>query len=238
MIKAILFDLDGTLLNMSTEYFVEKYYKLLARDFKDVKNCELFLKGFNIGYFDMRANDTDKTNDVIFVESLKKNYPDYTDEIYQDVSKFYQTSFNELADNLEDHSSARKMIKDLKEKGYKIVLATNPVFPRVATIQRLHWIGIDENDFELITTFENSSRSKPNPEYYKQISEKINVLPEHCLMIGNDVIEDLSAAKVGMKTYLVTDNLHNHSTEDYHYDYKSDLKELEKFVEKLPKLEE
>ena len=115
----------------------------------------------------------------------------------------------------------KTVIKILKEKGVRVVLATNPVFPAVATLNRIRWAGLNSEDFEYITTYENSSYCKPNPSYYQEILAKIGVEPSQCIMVGNDVGEDMVApSQLGMKTFLLTDCLINKtqkSVEEYNH---------------------
>jgi FMN phosphatase YigB (HAD superfamily) len=73
---------------------------------------------------------------------------------------------------------------------------------------RLSWIGLQPSDFDFITSYENSSYCKPNPDYYREILKKYDARPEDCLMIGNDVEEDGAAsAQAGIEAFLVLDNL-------------------------------
>lgn len=80
----------------------------------------------------------------------------------------------------------------------------------IAQCQRIKWSGLNEKDFAYITSYENSRYCKPNPSYYKELAQKINVLPNECLMVGNDTLEDMYAAKqAGMHVFLLTDCLIN-----------------------------
>ena len=88
----------------------------------------------------------------------------------------------------------------------KIALATIPLFPAIAIQQRCRWAGIDGFPFTLITSFENMRYSKPSPEYYGEIAHHLAVPPDECLMIGNDHVDDLPAAAIGMETFLVLDD--------------------------------
>lgn len=95
-----------------------------------------------------------------------------------------------------------------------MALATNPIFPMAATETRIRWAGLEPSDFILVTAYENSWYCKPNPAYYREILEKLNLEPEECLMVGNDVTEDMAAAKIGMNVFLLTDCLVNKERED------------------------
>ncbi|MBQ1492474.1 MAG: HAD family hydrolase, partial [Blautia sp.] len=98
--------------------------------------------------------------------------------------------------------------------GARVILATNPLFPMVATYSRIRWAGLTPEDFELITTYDNSTTCKPNPAYYLEILEKTGLRPEECLMVGNDVGEDMVAETLGMKVFLLTDCLINLGKKD------------------------
>ena len=79
------------------------------------------------------------------------------------------------------------VIKEAKKKGIEVYLATNPIFPRCATMNRIDWAGLDPEDFKIITTYEDHVYCKPNPEYFLQILEQFELDPSECLMVGNDV---------------------------------------------------
>ena len=103
----------------------------------------------------------------------------------------------------------------LKDAGVRIVLATNPIFPAVATESRMKWAGLSPADFELYTTYENSRYCKPNPEYYKEIFAKLGCEGSDCIMVGNDVEEDMvPASALGAKVFLLTDCLINKKERD------------------------
>ena len=117
--------------------------------------------------------------------------------------------------------------------GLTVALATNPIFPMVAQTQRLSWAGLKENDFIHITAYENSRHCKPNPEYYKDIMAELNLGPEECVMVGNDVGEDMIAEKLGMKVFLLTDCLINRKNEDISKYPHGGFKELADFLNSI-----
>ena len=98
--------------------------------------------------------------------------------------------------------------------GLRVALATNPIFPAVATQSRIRWAGLESEDFELYTTYENIGYCKPNPDYYREIAKRLGVSPEGCLMVGNDVTEDMVASETGMQVFLLTDCLINKERKD------------------------
>ena len=114
-----------------------------------------------------------------------------------------------------------------------MALATNPIFPAIATNERIRWAGLSTDDFELITTYENIGFCKPNPEYYSEVAERIGVAPEECIMVGNDVDDDMPASKLGMKVFLLTDCLINKSGEDLAKYPHGDFDALFDFINEL-----
>ena len=88
------------------------------------------------------------------------------------------------------------------------------MFPAVATQNRIHWAGLKPEDFELYTTYEDYTYCKPNLEYYQQILEKLGLKGEECVMVGNDVTEDMATEKLGMQTFLLTDCIINRENKD------------------------
>lgn len=106
-------------------------------------------------------------------------------------------------------------MRAIKEMGLRVALATNPIFPAVATESRIRWAGLEPEDFELYTTYESIGYCKPNPAYYREVAAKLGVDPEQCLMVGNDVEEDMEAAEqTGMRVFLLTDCLINRENRD------------------------
>ena len=76
------------------------------------------------------------------------------------------------------------------------------------------WMGLEPEDFAFITTYDNSSFCKPNPDYYREILGKLKLKSEECLMVGNDVGEDMIAEALGMQVFLLTDCLINRDGSD------------------------
>ena len=114
-----------------------------------------------------------------------------------------------------------------------LYLATNPVFPRAATANRIKWAGLQEDDFRLITTYEDCSYCKPNPLYFKAILDQFSLDPSECLMVGNDVEEDLAIRSLGVATFLVTDTMENKKNLVPETEYQGSLEELLHFIETL-----
>ena len=117
--------------------------------------------------------------------------------------------------------------------GLRAILATNPLFPAAATLSRIRWAGMEPEDFEWVTTYENSSYCKPNPQYYQEILERTGLKPEECLMVGNDAVEDTAALAIGIPVFLLTDCLINKGQADISLYPNGEFRDLEAFLEVL-----
>ncbi|OWZ84704.1 HAD family hydrolase [Natranaerobius trueperi] len=209
MYKVILFDLDGTLLPVDTNMFLHQYLKLIKENVKELYNPDLFVNHVLEGSKYMIKNkESEKSNEEVFFDYFLEVVDLSKNELNSFFEYFYDKEFPKLETYIgQTNDIPLEIIKYLRKKGYQIVIATNPVFPRKAIEHRLSWINISPDECDLITSYENMHHAKPNPKYYSEISSKLNVRQENCLMIGNDTKEDLVAKKVGMEVFLVTDYL-------------------------------
>ena len=232
MIDTVLFDLDGTLLPMDQDEFVKSYMGLMAA-FMAPHGYEpkRLVKTIWEGTAAMVQNNGEKKNEEVFWDLFREEYGPRADGDLPLFEEFYATEFAKARTSCGFNAAAAEVIALLKEKGVRCVLATNPLFPQVATFQRIRWAGLDPADFELVTTYENSSFCKPNPDYYREILKAIDARPERCLMVGNDVREDMIAEKLGMQTFLPTDCLLHAEGEDISIWPGGGFEELKAFLE-------
>ena len=235
-IQHILFDLDGTLLPMVQDEFVKFYMPLLAKAYlsKGVPvEPKKFIGAVWAGYEAMVKNDGSRTNREAFWSYIDPELPIGAEESEKIAEEFYGGEFNQAVCTTRPTPLADQIVKTVKGKGLGTYLATNPVFPRCATMNRIRWAGLEAEDFSLITTYETCSFCKPNPEYYKKILDTFSLDPADCLMVGNDVGEDLSIRTLGVKTFLVTDTMENKNNLPIETEYQGSLKDLLEFVETL-----
>lgn len=206
-INTVLFDLDGTLLPMDQEAFVRLYFSALTHKFEPYGfDPQKLVQGLWAGMKAMQENDGSKTNEDAFWQAFTGLAGERALDYRSDFDAFYRNEFAAAKKATVCHPMAARCVHLLREKGYRVALATNPLFPQEATWARIEWAGLSPSDFALVTTYENSRRCKPNPDYYrKDVLEKLGVKPEDCLMIGNDVKEDLCAEALGMQVFLLTE---------------------------------
>ncbi len=215
MIKTVLFDLDGTLLPMDQDKFVKDYFGRLAETLSahGYEPQKLYEGTWN-GIKAMIKNNTDRPNMELWWDGFTEFFGQKALDDKDILNDFYKNDFGKVQKTCGFNPEAPKTVRKLKENGFRVVLATNPVFPAVATEQRIRWAGLTPEDFELYTTYENSTRCKPNLEYYTEILRKIDCRPEECVMVGNDVSDDMPAENLGMKVFLLTDCLINTKNEN------------------------
>lgn len=178
-------------------------------------NPEELVKGVWAGTMSMIKNDGKRSNEDVFWDTFCSIFGDEIRGKLSVFEDFYQNDFQAAKEYCSPNPKAVEAVKLAKEKGFRLALATNPVFPSIATESRIHWAGLKPSDFELYTTYENSNYCKPNPDYYRFILNQLKVKPEECLMIGNDVTEDGIVMELGMRVFLVTDCLINKENKDY-----------------------
>ena len=234
--EVFLFDLDGTLLSIEAEEFLKYYFGALSSEFEDLCADQEEFVGLLMGSTEkMIRNDGSCSNQQAFMKDFMKkmNISDQkeADRIKERFEHFYQTKFADLDQYFKlDRETPGEIIKHLKAQGKKLVLATNPLFPKEAVAARLGWIGIDAEDFDLLTHYENMSYAKPNPNYFREILEKIDAEPEDCLMIGNDLKEDAVASELGIKTLIIEDKIIEREESDYSVSWQGSLKEFKELI--------
>lgn len=215
MINTVLFDLDGTLLPMDNDEFTKYYFKLLAGVLIPMGyDPQQLIDAVWAGTAAMVRNDGSRPNEEAFWECFGGIIGERALSDKDKFIDFYRNQFGGAKAACGYNALVPELIGRLKAKGTPIALATNPIFPEVATLQRISWAGLSPDDFRLYTVYENIGYSKPNPEYYREVCRRLGVRPEECLMVGNDADEDMIAEQLGMDVFLVTDNVINKQGKD------------------------
>lgn len=209
MIRTILFDLDGTLLPIDTDAFVRGYFQALAEYAGHIVPPEQLVKEVWAATGEMiRNTDPQLTNAEVFARAFFPAVGRDEADLMPVFDEFYRTRFPALRSACSGLPGiARSVVETALEKGYEVVLATNPLFPRLAIEERMRWIEVDDLPWLLVTAYEDMHACKPRPQYYEEVLARIGRRPEECLMVGNDIQEDGAAARVGIDVFFVTDFL-------------------------------
>lgn len=233
-ITTILFDLDGTLVPMDQDIFIGDYFRristsLAAYGYDPKKLVDTIWRGTEA----MIRNTSGRSNEEVFWEVAVSLYGEKILEDRHYFDTFYEMEFDKIKDVCGYNPAAAETVHSLKAAGYRVILATNPIFPARATEWRMGWAGLRPEDFALVTTYENISCSKPNPAYYTEILRRFDLRPEECLMVGNDVSDDMVAERIGMKVFLLTDCLINKDEVDISVYPNGSFKELNDYIQSL-----
>ncbi|WP_242822444.1 HAD family hydrolase [Thermaerobacter marianensis] len=213
-IEAVLFDLDGTLLELDMDRFLPVYLQRLAAWVADLFDPEDFLRQLiRATTAVMQNRDRSRTNHELLYEVLwagldPARHPGARREQRQAAlarfDRFYREQFPQLQFMARRRPEAAAVVDAARARGWKVVLATNPIFPWLAIAERLRWAGLEPDRFDLVTVLENMHSCKPQPDYYLEIAGRIGVEPGRCLMVGNDLRDDIAPARVaGMAVYVV-----------------------------------
>ena len=215
MIKYVFFDLDGTVLPMDQDRFIKLYFGALAKKLAPLGySAEQVVAAIWKGTKAMLANDGACINEELFWKTFRGLLGDDVDLAIPLIDEFYKNEFFAAREACGCDPTMREVLDLLRKRGIILVLATNPVFPAVASETRMQWGGARPDDFAYITTYSNSRFCKPNPNYYRDIIDRLGAEAEECLMVGNDVCDDMPASEVGCRVFLLTDCLLNPKGED------------------------
>ena len=213
--RAIFFDLDGTILPMDVDEFMEKYVAALIRFvvFHGL-DVDVFRKGLFGGVQAMASHAGEQSNAAVFWDVFFDLVLGNRDIWIPLFEQFYENEFNAVGKDVVANPYAAESIKVLQEKGYPLLLATQPMFPLQATKCRIAWANVETHAFCRITHFENSTSVKPKCAYYEENLQAAKLKPHEVLMVGNDTHDDLVCLELGMDAYLITDFLINRNNYD------------------------
>ncbi|AIO19680.1 Phosphoglycolate phosphatase [Candidatus Izimaplasma bacterium HR1] len=233
MRDTFLFDLDGTLLPMDFDKFMELYFYNLGVHFNGKIDPRLLAKYIMAATNQMVLVKNNQTNEEKFMKYFGSLIDGDIDVFRSQFDIFYDTLFENVKPSTYQNEAMIKSVKVLKEKGYKVVIATNPLFPIKANYHRIRWAGLNKDDFEYISSFEGNQYTKPHLEFYHEVLNSINKKPEECYMVGNDVFDDLPAKKIGLETYLITDCLINSKNIPIDTNHQGEYDDFYQFVSEL-----
>lgn len=235
--KAVFFDLDGTLLFVEIYAYMEEYTRRVAQKFASKGyDPQDYAKKFWAASMDLINCDGSKLCSEAFWESYcklfgKEDYS-YDESVFQD---FYENEWKEMREKfITFNPDAVRAVNICKEKGFKVVLATNPVFPPIATDERMSWTGLKPDMFDHVTYYDNSHYTKANNGYYLELCDMLNVKPEEVLMVGNDTRDDMNCLEVGLNGFLITNEyLYDRGNIDISSIPHGDFKELLIYLENM-----
>ena len=222
--KAVLFDLDGTLLPMNEEQFLRGYFGRLYKFMAPYGyEKDSFVAGVWYGTNAMRKNDGKRSCEDVYWDAFISQFEGKDKDLaHQKFDEFYSTDFNNTKQYcFEAHENVKQIIEKCREKADLLIVAANPVFPMIAMRERIEFAGLNPDVFDYISSYETSHYAKPNKMFVKEIMDKFNLKKEDVIYFGNSIKEDATPAKeLGVKFYL-TDNVSEENVDNIPYvDFK------------------
>lgn len=201
-IGAVLFDLDGTLLDNNMDVFLPHYFEMLTAHMAHILPPEQFLARLMQATQEMLNNDGRTTNEEAFAAAFYPLAGHPRQEVEALLLDFYRFKFPALRQYTWHKPEARRVVQLAFDLGCDVAITTNPLFPAIAVEQRLAWAEVDDFPYRLVTTYENSRATKPNLLYFEQVLAFLGRTPEESLVVGDEDM-DMVAGHLGCHTFLV-----------------------------------
>ena len=206
-LKALLLDLDNTLIDNPMDTFIPAYFRALEDFVAGVVEPGRFIEELLKATRAMDGNDgSGPSNEEVFVAAFYPALGVPREEMKPLLARFYGEAFPQLAPLTGQRPAAPKIVEWAKGRGLQVVIATNPLFPRTAIEQRMAWggVGVDRYDYELVTCYENSHATKSSPAYFREIADFLGRQPGECLMVGDNWGWDVvCAGEAGIPSYWI-----------------------------------
>lgn len=192
-IQAVLFDLDNTLTHrdLTTQAYsryLAEYYAPALKQVESDKIIEIVRRIDNGGY-PKKELLTHGSIGASAAHALLQELSWLNPPSIEELAQFWFSQFGRFAVEM---PAAEQVLTQLKDEGYQLAIVSNGGHDtRLNTIRGL---GIADY-FEEIISSGLVGFSKPQPEIFQITAQRLGVLPEHCLYIGDHPINDIQGAK-------------------------------------------
>ena len=204
-LEAVLFDLDGTLVDVDMRRFVAGYLARLTQRLADLGDPKRIAAVMRATVFEMlSAADGAQTMEELLCARLEAEFGIRPEQYRDRLERFCAADLADLRPCVQPHALSRTLVETCLQRGWQPVLATNPIFPRPVVDARLRWGGLADLPFAMVTSYETARYCKPHAGFFRHVLQTLEVSAEACLMVGNDTEHDLAAGELGVKTCLLT----------------------------------
>ena len=234
-ITVILFDLDGTLIGMDQDEFIRLYFHTILDKLTGLGyDFDAMYQALEKAIRATKRNDGALTNEQRFWQTFNAATGCADTELDDALIEFYNCEFSSVLEgSCRPYPRANEILECAGSKGLRLILATNPLFPAVATYKRIRLGGMNPENFEYVTAYENSSFCKPDTRYYSELLSKLGLSAEECVMIGNDTRDDLAARELGIPVFILTEGLINTTGVDLSLHPHGGFDELISYIQAL-----
>jgi FMN phosphatase YigB (HAD superfamily) len=205
MTLTLLLDLDDTLLHNPTDQFLPAYVRALAGHLAPYILPDKMVPRLLHATDQMIAKDDScETLKTTFDEDFYPPLGLQKDDLANVLLDFYQNKYDSLRSFTSPLPFSKTVVDFAFKKGWRVVIATNPLFPLIAVEKRLQWAGIPATDYPyaLITSYESMHFAKPNPAFYAEILGQLGWQEGPVAMVGDSLQDDLSpSSSLGIPGY-------------------------------------
>jgi FMN phosphatase YigB (HAD superfamily) len=216
MTLTLLLDLDDTLLGTNMEAFIPAYFQALAKHLSPYVAPDVMLAALAAGTRAMLINQNPtRTLRQVFDTEFYPRVGVDREKLEPVIDQFYDEVFPALGMLTTSFPEAASLVEWALEQGYRVAIATDPVFPRKATLHRLRFAGLapEKHAFALVSSYETFHFTKSYPAYYAEFLGHLGWPEGPILMVGNDLDRDLDPARaLGLQTYWVNGSLPPHGS--------------------------
>jgi FMN phosphatase YigB (HAD superfamily) len=205
-LRGVLFDLDGTLLDLDLGAFLRRYFGALDAVIRANFHATDAMPAIMAATAAMQRLHPGRTNREVFNEDVFARTGIDLATSWGVFDEFYRDVFPTLGSGCRPVPGAREAVQQALRLGLRVAVATQPIFPRAAIDHRIAWAGLSDLPFDVVTTYEIMRSCKPHASYFEETAGMLGCAPAECLMVGDDRGLDLPAAATGMRTFFVGDD--------------------------------
>jgi len=208
MSLTLLLDLDDTCLGNSMDTFIPAYLQAMGDHLSGYIPPEDLASALMSSTQDMFQNTRpDRTLKQVFDHSFYPKLGIDPHDFIDLFESFYIDKFPSLKKLTQFRPEAVRMVDEAYRRGYIVAIATNPIFPLTAILQRLDWAGLSPQKypFNLIPSYETAYFAKPNPAFFTEILSRLGWPDGPVVMVGDNFDHDIAPARLlGLGTFRIT----------------------------------